>query len=637
MNSLMRPAPRPGLGFRVGVTGARPNRLDAAAVPALSAAVAALLGAVRTAIDTLAEEPAIARHYAAGGAIFRCISPLAEGSDRIVAEAALAAGFRLEVPMPFREAEYRKTFDPEPKPGFPPFDPLLAKAVAESGEAAVLALDGDAENDAEQAYRAVGRLVVRNSDLLIAIWDGKGGKAGGTAEIVRYAAHAHVPIWWIDSDLSGPPRLIIGPAMFDRRWSAPAGGAGEAELAVLLRQSILPPDPGEPARHGWLGELMHRGALLLGDRREPLPAFFAEAEEPRRRWPWTAYAWLIERITPALVEVDVPPLPRVGSPQMGAADDAVERVWEEMFAASDRHGNKYADRYRSAYVLVIGLAALTVALLGLGLALPHPAGAGWRLLRVVNVALTALEFIALIAITAIVGAGELGRWHEKWIAYRLLAELCRKERVLVRLAWSLPLARVSALPGEAERNAAPRNGWVAWYVMATMRTAPLPLGSISRHLPRARALGAAMIAEQEAYHRRRRERSAAAVLRLARVADVAFGVTILLVVAKLVLAAVGDGHAVSVRWLGMASVALVALSAASVSLRSYAEFGLLRLQSERMLGALQETKAELAALDPDRPMAAASLGAVLLGLALAMLEDVAGWSLLFRTKTPETG
>ncbi len=631
MNAALLPAPKPRLGFRVGVTGARPNRLDPAAVPALAAAVGAVLGHIRMTIEALAAEPTTRSLYAPEPATFRFISPLAEGADRIAAEAALAQGFRLEVPMPFPEGEYRKTFAPELPPGFPPFEPLLARAVTERGEAATLTLDGSLEA-AEPAFRAVGRLVVRNSDLLIAIWDGKDGKPGGTAEIVRYAAHAQVPIWWIKAEADAPPRLLVGAAMFERREHAAEGAAAEAALSLLLRATIQPPEPGEPARHGWLGEIMHRFALLFGDRREPLPAFFAETEEPRRPWPWGIYGWLLERLAPPLPEAEgpvAPPLPE--------ATDEVESSWERIYAAADRQGTKYADRYRSSYVLVIGLAAVTVATLGLGLALPGPARQGWTLLRLASLILTVFEFLALIGIAAIVGAAELGRWHEKWIAYRLLAELCRKERVLARLAWSLPLARVSALPGQEEAGRGPRNAWVAWTVTATMRTASLPLGAIGRHVPRARALGLSMIAEQTGYHRGRRARSAAFVRRLALLTDVAFGITVLLVAAKLSLTAATGSAGVSVRWLGMFSVALVALSAASVSLRSYAEFGLLELQSERMLRLFAETKAEFDALDPGRPLASAALGAVLHGLALAMLEDVQGWSLLFRTKTPETG
>ncbi|MGH7191376.1 MAG: hypothetical protein ACREF0_19560, partial [Acetobacteraceae bacterium] len=444
-------------------------------------------------------------------------------------------------------------------------------------------------------------------DLLIAIWDGKDGKPGGTAEIVRYAAHGEVPIWWIEMSGLQPARLLLGPAMFERRLVAPAGLPAEARLSTMLRAAIAPPEPGEPVRHGWLGEAMHRLALRSGNRREPLPAFFAEVDEPERPRLWRTYGGLLRLLAPpasesvgperdALVHTRPPRSMSLfhraiqtsgdstsGHRALAAApgpepDDGVESAWAATQETADRHGAAYADRYRSCYVLVILLAAGTMAALGFGLALPHPPQVAWNLSRGAAVALTGFEFLALASIAAVVMASELGRWHERWIAYRLLAELCRKQRVLARLGWSLPVARVTAMPEAEEREQdgarMPRDTWVAWYVTATMRAAPLPHGAIAAHLPRARALGQAMIAGQIAYHRNRSRQSLVAARRLAKVTDAAFIATILLVLAKLAVIFV-DWHSVSLGWLGAASVALVALSAASVSLRSYAEFGLL--------------------------------------------------------------
>ena len=622
MKTALPPAPKPRLAFRIGVTGARPNKLEQAAVPALSAAVGAVLRKVRDTIAVMAAEPALRAAYTAEPALLRLISPLAEGADRIVAEAALAAGFRLEVPMPFPEPQYESTFAADPPPGYPAFQPLFDAARTEAGEAATLALDGDRNEDEEAGYRAVGRFVVRNADLVIAIWDGGRGKPGGTGETVRYAAHAHVPVWWIEPSGLAPPRLLTGPAMFERRESAPLGVAAEARLVALLRAAVAPPAPGEPAHHSWLGEAIHRIALLLGQRREPLPAYFSEPEEPVRPWWWRAYGWMLDLIAPVSPGAEAAP-----AEPPARSDDAVEGPWKTMYEAADRHGRTYADRYRSSYVLIIVLAALTVTALGVGLALRQ---------RASLLAFTAAEFIGLCLILLIVTASEFGRWHERWIAYRLLAELCRKQRVLARLGWSLPVARVTAMPGEHDRGALARDAWVAWYVTAAMRAAALPHGSIGEHVPRVRLLGGAMLAEQIAYHRRRRDRSRMAAHRLAGIGAIAFVVTVLLVLAKFVLLLNGD-RSLWGGWLGAVCVALVALSTACVSLRAYAEFGLLHLQSERMLHLLTETNEELDAVDPARPLASSALGAVLYGLALAMLEDVQGWSLLFRTKTPEAG
>jgi len=621
---------RPRLAFRLGITGARPNKLDPAALPALARAVAAVIRQTRTTIAALASDPAVRAAYSPAPPLLRLLSPLAEGSDRIAAEAALAAGLHLEAPIPFTVPDYEKTFAADPAP----FHALLAAARTESGAPATLALDGALEDDAEASYRAVGRFVVRNSDLLIAIWDGAHGKPGGTGEIVHYAVRSHVPVWWIDPAAARPPRLLLGPMALERPAAAPSGPAAETALAGLLRATIAPPAPGRPQHHTWVGAATHWIAARLGHRREPLPDYFAEAEESVRPKLWRTYSRALDLIAPARTAGASPPPPQ--PPEPPEADNAVERPWAAIYEAADRHGQKYADRYRSSYVLIIALAALTVSAMGLALAFPLPFG----------LFATLVEFLALVAIFCIVVASEFGRWHERWIAYRLLAELCRKQRMLARLGWSLPLAQVADLAShpEADPRGPPRDAWVAWYVSAAMRGAELPHGTIAAHVPRARALGEETIATQTRYHQDRARRGRVAARRLIGLGELAFAATLVLVFIKLVFMSfaialhhLGAAEAAATgRWLGFLCTMLAALSAGFVSLRAYAEFDLLHLQSERMLRVLGETSHELEAIDLSRPLASSTLGATLHALALAMLQDVQGWSLLFRTKTPET-
>ncbi len=631
---MTSPPPRPRLAFRLGITGARPNKLDPASLPALREAVALVMRRVRERIEVMAGERSVQATYTPAEPLIRLFSPLAEGSDRIAAEVALAEGVRLEVPLPFATDEYEKTFTGDAQA----FHTLLAAARAEDGRPAVLALDGKRDGDAEAGYRAGGRFVARNSDLLIAIWDGDHGKPGGTGEIVRYAVRSHVPVWWIDPAAATAPRLLLDPMALERPTAAPSGAAAEAALDALLRAAIVPPAPGRSYHHTRIGTAAHWLSARLFPSRTPLSAYFAEAEESVRPRPWRLYSWVLDRIAPEHdtehdIAHDTASLVLPKGP--AEPDDDVERPWREMYEAADRYGSKYTDRYRSSYVLVIALAALTVSAMGLALASPRffglPAGA--------------IEFTALLAILGIVVASELRRWHERWIAYRLLAELCRKQRMLARLGWSLPIAQVAELARDPEQNGPPRDAWVAWYVTAMMRGAAVPHGAIAEHAPRARHIGETVIATQTDYHKRRARRSRIAARRLVDLGELAFGATFALVSLKLgvmvhallqgTLAAAERSGTAS--WVGFVCTALAALSAGFVSLRAYAEFDLLHLQSARMLRVLAETKQEIEAIDPSRPLAASSLGAALHDLALAMLQDVQGWSLLFRTKTPEPG
>lgn len=184
---------RPLLAFRVGITGRR--KLPAEHEAPLRARVADVLRLVRQELTLLAAQPAALAVYRreADGTVqprLRLLSPLAEGADRLAAEAALDEGFTLHAAMPFPRAEYEADFAKNPA-SLAAFHALLARAELSATE-----LDGDREDEA-RSYQAVGRFVVRNCDLVIAIWDGKPDEGlGGTAGIVRFATRFGPPVWW---------------------------------------------------------------------------------------------------------------------------------------------------------------------------------------------------------------------------------------------------------------------------------------------------------------------------------------------------------------------------------------------------------------------------------------------------------
>ena len=177
-----------------------------------------LRAAVRACLEGLAE--------AAPGQTHRLVSPLAEGSDRIVAEEASALGWELVSPLPFSREDYEKDF--QTAESRREFDRLIAYATR------VPELSGrrDTKSDRDSAYAAVGRLVLDVSDVLLAIWDGQGARGeGGTAQIVREAGERGLPTVWISSDPPHAFRLLppSGPARLapetlenlERRFSKP--------------------------------------------------------------------------------------------------------------------------------------------------------------------------------------------------------------------------------------------------------------------------------------------------------------------------------------------------------------------------------------------------------------------------------
>ena len=184
------PPPRDRLG--IGVSGHRlPPKL-----PQQSQAP------LRTQIDNLfAALAANARldHAADPATKIVVVSSLAEGSDRIVAQAGLAAGFGLQAVLPFARAEYARDFATAASRA--EFEGLLASA------ADVIELDG-AANERPRAYEAAGLVMLAHCDLLIAIWDGKrAAGVGGTADIVARAIAAEKLVVWVKPAKPGAMQL----------------------------------------------------------------------------------------------------------------------------------------------------------------------------------------------------------------------------------------------------------------------------------------------------------------------------------------------------------------------------------------------------------------------------------------------
>ena len=135
------------------------------------------------------------------------VSALAEGADRLAAEVALSArvGVRLVVPLPMPVDLYEMDFDRVSVLETPTatvvvernsrdeFRALLDRAAA----AAVLKLatGNTLESIAEPGpardlqYEAVGKYIARQSQILIALWDGvESNLVGGTSSVVRFQA-----------------------------------------------------------------------------------------------------------------------------------------------------------------------------------------------------------------------------------------------------------------------------------------------------------------------------------------------------------------------------------------------------------------------------------------------------------------
>ncbi len=199
------PAPRPEAYLRIGVTGHRPGaKLSPEQANAVRRCVDRILADIAQLTRAVVERDAWA--FSSRRPNISVASPLAEGADRIVAEAGLAAEFGLSAILPFGRADYRTDFESEASRLA--YDALLAKA------GAVFELDGR-RDAAARAYEAAGLLMLANADIVIAIWDQMPAEGiGGTALIVERAMAEDVPVILID------PREPDVPAILWRADSA---------------------------------------------------------------------------------------------------------------------------------------------------------------------------------------------------------------------------------------------------------------------------------------------------------------------------------------------------------------------------------------------------------------------------------
>ena len=227
---------KPDLCLAVGVTGHRLERMPHVDLAALRQTIAGLLSRVHEATDS-----AGARHapqFASAAPKMRLVTALANGADTVAAEAALAAGWRLDACLPFVRDEYANDFAAGEQRER--FGQLLDRA------SATFALTGD-RDDADAAYEAVGRVLLDQVDVLLAVWDGDVGRGrGGTARVVADAIGRHIPVIHVDTE-AGNTTVLLWSGLADFEIEQPTSdNVPRADAAVALPLVIqalcVPPD-----------------------------------------------------------------------------------------------------------------------------------------------------------------------------------------------------------------------------------------------------------------------------------------------------------------------------------------------------------------------------------------------------------
>lgn len=625
----MEHPPRAALALRVGVVGHRPDakKRQAADVAALRDMSRKLLLIIQ---DTFADVPVahsdlfsrLPPRQDGKPAGLRLITALAEGADQWVASEAEQLGYELQVVLPFERAEYEKDFTDS--------NSLAEHRRLRDRATAVFELDGS-RTRAGDSYLAAGRVLLNQTDLLIALWDGKESHGtGGTGQMVQEALQRGIPTVWVNWEAPADWHLVRSAW---RPLQQPEDLQGDVRLLKdQVRELVMPPagyqNSTEPGSHS--GE-----------------AYFADR---RRSWTllggWWGFFRGLLRGRPQRLAIRVPQFVpatqtdwrkdwegRDGENRKHKLPDTIikwiEDRYLEHYAWANQLSIYYANHYRSSFASIYMLGALAVLLALIGDA-AHVSDTKELVLIVV-------EVLVISGIIGLTWYGRRRRWHERWIDYRTLAERLRLARFNGLLGGVWQRANV---PSHLATYGNPAATWMNWHARAVERAAGLPSVALNTDYLSAckELLQEALIIGQEKYHRENLAGLRPVDNRLHRLGEWLFLATLAACASRLVVALFRDSFTLHTAeswdgWLMFCAAFLPAFGAAMAAIRSQGEFHRLVQRSRAMQDELAQLR-EVVANVPVRPN---ELSSQLLQQAAEqtsrlMYNEVLDWRIVFQDR-----
>ena len=590
---------KPELCFTVGVTGHRMERLKDLDLAAMRNTVAEMLSCVSESAEGVMAQHAA--NFASDLPKMRLVTALATGADTIAAEVALSAGWRLDACLPFIRDEYAKDFsEGADRDGY---RQLLERA------SATFALKGD-RAEADAAYEAVGRVVLDQADILLALWDGNVGRGrGGTARVVAEAIARHIPVVHIDIEGGNTP-VLLWSGLADFEIEQPSiDNVPRADTATALGPVVaalcVPPE--NPIDQRMLDRFFreHRRS-----RTPALPYPLLLALTGVRAFSWAA-------LKPASAESCAAPLAEQMANVLhgGKYGEALIDKLVTRFGVADSAAAYFAQIFRSGFVANFGLAALAVLL-----ALSGP------LLPAYKLPLILVELGVIIIIFANTRAGTRAGWHECWMDDRHLAEQLRA------LSMTSALGNLNLRAGGREMGSLP--GWVHWLSRATARELGMPsVNADEVYLSRVRTAMTDLVDDQVGYHRANAKRMRKLEHRLHNAGEFLFGGTIVActvwIIAKLSGMPMYFGGAIGLTEIVTAlTAAMPALGAALYGIGMQGDFAGVAQRSETTVARLERLKRAL----KDDPLQYARLISRLRRLADIMLTDVSHWRTTYQAR-----
>ncbi len=584
---------KPQLALAVGVTGHRPTRLPLECNNKVGADIFTIVEMLRRKMELARER--YKAYYGNDPSLLSVVSALAEGADRIAARVALDNQISLDVVLPTERASYESDFDSPAS--VDEFRRLVSAARS------VLALPGN-RADVMYHYQQVGRAVVSQSDILLAVWDGGPSEGpGGTADIVALAARAGIPIIHVDANGAISPKIL---------WN----GFGNFTPVESI-QDVASADFGDK-----LGDLVEKLVCppVADYERESIADYFTE------RIP--KYMLRIE-FRMLMAALGIRPLDRhdifsstpekcreIYSRSVAAAGGGDAELLAQAYGWSDAVASRFGQIFRSAFVMNFALGSFAVLLAVSSLFGVH------KLLFVVP------EIALIVAVLANTWIGRERRWHKRWLEARELSERLR----IAFLFWILG-RRFST------SSSRPEPSWAGWYARALVRAQGLRSGVLNAAgLNATRSAIIQLIEDQCAYHKRNEREMEMIERRLERVGSIFFG----LAFATASFYVVWDlsyrfglhnplgGYTELFKYLVIAATAgLPALATATYGIRIIGDFEGVARRSARSLAALEQIQHDVASGPVDLDFLHAKVRAA----TEVMLGDVEIWRLGAESRT----
>lgn len=581
----------------VGVTGHRSSHPSFPAdTTTLDAAIDHLLGLIDQTVTGLETPAGPACHCTT-----RMVTLLADGTDHHAAMRALERGWDLVTPLPFGRAlnaainARAKTLadvdailagetasDPDTAARVAAIDALAAKARLfeladqDDGIAALLrqsladtaapAVHERLEIATARRAAMAGLLMVEQSDLVIAVWDGLTvDSVGGTGHTAWAALELGVPVVWIDPGQPDIWRLFLTA----EELAADQPQDPAVARAALARQIGATVSLQQPQTAGRFAGIAAIGPESWRARSSPLAHAYRRIETLFGQHGWGNRLRSIrqryerpEDIGKGSARALLDALATLPG-QDPALAGKIEREVLRRFAWCDGIASHLADRYRSGMVVnfVLGAAAIVVGILYLPLV---SAEHKW--------VFASLELAFLVAIVANTARGQRRRLHGRWFETRRAAEYLRHSPFLLA-------AGVARAAGRWPQGV--KSWWPEWYARHALSAVGLPHVRVDDDYLRGvlTLLRDHHVGPQLAYHREKAARLGRVHHRLDELSEYSFAAAIMVVGGYLILALLaGLGYfdsgilAKMAKWFTVVAVALPTLGGAIAAIRYFGDF-----------------------------------------------------------------